>query len=131
MYKLSKKSLEKLEGLDKELVRLVRQAISDSPIDFTVVEGVRSTLRQQQLYSQGRTKEGNIVTYKDGIKNKSKHQQGKAVDLAPWIDGRISWNEKAFRILATHIKQKAKELKINVTWGGDWKSGWDQPHWEV
>ena len=73
-YKLGNRSKENLKGLHPDLIKVVERAIEISDQDFTVIEGLRTTKRQQDLYAQGRTKPGNIVTKADGVKNKSNHQ---------------------------------------------------------
>jgi len=88
-------------------------------------EGYRSTARQKELYAQGRTKSGSIVTNADGVKNQSKHQSGLAMDL--WIKkgGTITWTAPpGFWDYYGHCC-RAKGLE----WGGDWKGNLvDQPH---
>ena len=115
-------------------------AIVDTPIDFTIIEGVRTTARQQALYAQGRTVKGVKVTNADGVKRKSNHQTkadgyGHAVDLYPFVDGKVRITEPYvihnLRTIATHIKAKAKRLGIKITWGGDWKRPYDPPHFQI
>lgn len=125
-----------------KLVKVIEEAIKDSPIDFTVTDGVRTLSHQQSLYAKGRTKPGDIVTNADGIKNKSNHQiksdgYGHAVDLYAY-KGKIDFNDtKSLEIIAVHIKSVAKCLGISIVWGGDFKAtktkekGWDKPHFEL
>jgi len=74
MYKASKRSKENLKGVDSRLVLLVGYALAISKVDFVVVEGLRSTERQKQLYREKKSK-------CDGVTNISKHQEGKAIDV--------------------------------------------------
>lgn len=140
MPRFSQRSKDALKGVHPDLVRLMEAAIIDSPVDFTITEGVRTTARQQALYAQGRTAPGTKVTNADGVKNKSNHQAkadgyGHAVDLYPFVDGKLRINEPYvvynLRLIANHIKAKAKQLGIKLTWGGDWKSPYDPPHFEI
>lgn len=90
MYVLSKLSLSRLEGVHPKLSELFKRAIVDSPHDFMVVQGLRTAEYQRELYSQGRTKPGKIVTNCDGYKFKSNHQAksdgyGHAVDFALYL----------------------------------------------
>ncbi|HFK5565251.1 TPA: M15 family metallopeptidase [Elizabethkingia anophelis] len=121
------------------LVKVMKVAIVNSPVDFTITEGVRTLKRQQELYAQGRTKPGIKVTNADGIKNKSNHQAkadgfGHAVDLYPFFLGQVQVNHKDtiknLKLISDHIKKVAKELGIGITWGGDWKFV-DCPHFEL
>lgn len=137
MATFGKKSLESLKGVHPKLVLIMHEAIKDTPIDFTIIEGLRTERRQQELYAQGRTKSGPIVTYADGVKNKSNHQPksdgyGHAVDIYPFIDGKIDFNNiGALNIISNHIKAVARDLKLSITWGGDWKKPYDPPHFQL
>lgn len=137
MPTLGKKSLQTLEGVHPNLVKVIKEAIKDTPIDFTVVEGVRTKERQQQLYAQGRTTKGNIVTYADGVKNKSNHQPktdgfGYAIDFAPYVDGKLDWNDhKKFKVIADHIVNTGKKLGIKIDAGFYWQKPYDPPHIEL
>lgn len=127
-------SLNNLKGVHPNLIKVLKEAIKDTPIDFTIVEGVRTQERQQSLYAQGRTTKGSIVTYADGIKNKSNHQvktdgYGHAIDFAPYINGKLDWNNHSnFKIIADHIVATGKKLGINITAGYYWKRPVDPPH---
>lgn len=126
MAKLGKGSLKKMQGLHPKLIQLIESAIVDTPIDFSITSGVRTTKEQQALYAQGRTKPGQIVTKVDGVKSKSNHQVksdgfGHAFDFCPYINGALNWNNtSAFIAIALHIKDKAKCMNISVRWGADW-----------
>lgn len=135
-----KRSKDNLVGVHPDLVRLMEAAIINSPIDFTITEGVRTAKEQQVLYAQGRTTKGPIVTTKDGVKNKSNHQIkadgfGHAVDLYPYVDGKLQVTDKDtvgnLKKIAAHIKKVATSMRIGITWGGDWKSPYDPPHFEL
>lgn len=143
MAKFGKRSLDNLKGVHPNLVKVLEASIIDTPIDFTIVQGVRDVKTQQEYYSWGRTKinpntkKMTIVTYVDGVKRKSNHQiksdgYGHAVDLYAYINGSVQVNDvKSLKIISDHIKKKAKELNIKITWGGDWKKPYDPPHFEL
>jgi len=129
MYKYSNSSREILDGVGT-LGRVVMvQAIKESPHDIIIIEGYRSEARQNKLYRQGRSEKGKIVTYVDGSRVKSKHQERKAIDFAVWEGGKISYNVEKMKEVGEHIKRTAKELGIDIKWGGDWKMK-DYPHIE-
>lgn len=44
-YKLSKKSLSKLDGVHPDLVKVVKRAIEITECDFTITEGLRTKER--------------------------------------------------------------------------------------
>lgn len=140
MAVFSKRSKDNLIGVHINLVKLLEYAIKTTPIDFTVVEGVRTKERQQQLYTQGRTAKGNIVTYVDGVNKKSNHQvktdgYGHAVDVYPYVNGKLYVTEKEtigyLKQVTDHIKKCATELGIEITCGIDWKKPFDPPHIEL
>lgn len=134
MAKLGQGSINALKGVHPNLILVISAAICDTPIDFTIVEGVRTTKRQQDLYAQGRTAKGSIVTYADGIKSKSNHQVksdgfGHAIDFAPYINGKLDWNNhNNFKIIADHIVSTGKRMGIKITAGFYWKKPYDPPH---
>lgn len=143
-YKLGERSLKNLQGVNPDLVKVIKTAITNSPVDFTVVCGLRTTAEQQAIYAQGRTKPGNIVTKADGIRNLSNHQDeadgkkdglGSAVDLYPFFLGKVQVNHKdtipRLRDIAAHIKNTANELGIEIEWGGDWVKMFDPPHFQL
>lgn len=139
MYYLGKRSRDNLKGVHPNLKKIIEKGIKNSPVDFTVVEGVRTQKRQQELYAQGRTKPGKKVTNADGIKSKSNHQVkpdgfGHAVDIYPFFLGQVQVNHKdvipRLKEIAAHLKKVAKEEGLVLTWGGDWKFV-DYPHFEL
>jgi len=133
MAVLGNTSKVNLKGVHPNLVKVIEEAIKNTPIDFTVTSGVRTTKQQQDLYAQGRTKPGQIVTKADGIKSKSNHQVkadgfGHAIDFVPYVNGKVDWNTtKYFKIIAEHILDVAESLGIDTEWGGTWKFT-DLPH---
>ena len=78
-YKLGKRSLSRLEGVNNGLVSVVKEAISVTQQDFSVIEGLRSIERQRDLVQRGASQT-----------MKSKHLTGHAVDLAAYVHG-IRW----------------------------------------
>ena len=132
-FVLGKTSLARLKGVDECLVKVVKRAIEISEIDFTVMEGVRTLDRQRELYAQGRTAPGKIVTWT----MKSRHIEGKAVDLVPYP---LDWNDiEKFNKIKDAMFQAAREQDVNLRWGADWdgdgkyreKGEYDSPHFEL
>ena len=132
-FVLGKTSLARLKGVDEQLVNIVKRAIEISEVDFTVLEGVRTLERQRELYAQGRTAPGKIVTWT----MKSRHIEGKAVDLVPYP---LDWNDlEKFNKIKDAMFQAAKEQDVNLRWGADWdgdgkyreKGEYDSPHFEL
>ncbi len=136
MYSFSQRSKNNLLFIHPDLVKVMNEAIKNSPIDFIITDGIRSTEEQRKLYNQGRTTPGKVVTNADGVNNKSNHQvksdgYGYAVDLYPFYNGSAQLNDaKSLKVIADHVKSVAKELGVNIQWGGDWKFK-DYPHFEL
>ena len=120
MFSFSERSKAKLETVDIKLQNLMNVAIKESPYDFSITEGIRTMKRQRELVAQGKSKT-----------LKSYHLRGKAVDIAIWIDGKVTWDFKYYKPVADHIKQEARKLGYIITWGGDWKSLKDGPHFQI
>tara|TARA_R100001377_G_C3138013_1_gene91685 strand:+ start:259 stop:651 length:393 start_codon:yes stop_codon:yes gene_type:complete len=111
MPKFGKKSKQRLKGLDPRLIEVLDELIKI--MDVTIIEGLRSEETQYKYFLDKSSK-------LDGTKKKSKHQTGHAVDLAPYP---VKWQEtKRFYYMGGMIKGIAKELGINIRWGGDWDS---------
>ena len=129
MYKLSKRSLNKLKGVHVDLVLVVVRALQICKIDFVVVEGLRTKEQQMTYVNQGKSKTMN-----------SRHITGHAVDLAPWEAGKIPWEDfSKFKLVADAMLQASKELDIPIRWGADWdrdgstedETFIDGPHFEL
>ena len=117
-YKLGNRSLQNLSGVHPDLVAVVKRAIQITEQDFTVIEGVRNIERQRQLVAKGASKTMN-----------SRHITGHAVDMVPWP---VDWNDlDRFEVVSEAMKAAAEELNISIVWGGDWKSFYDGPHYEL
>lgn len=116
--KLNAASEKKLAGVNFKLAQFVRQLAAYSPYPFVVTEGVRTKARQRELLAAKKTKTLN-----------SRHLIGRAVDIAPVVNGAISWEWKHFEPIIRDAKQLAADLGLELVFGYDW--GWDAPHIEM
>lgn len=119
-FSFGTRSKERLQGVHPDLVKVLEEAIKESPLDFSITEGLRTRERQKALFDAGKSQTMN-----------SRHLTGKAVDIAVLVDGKITWDFPKYQIVADHIKKVAKSLNIPITWGGDWVSFRDGPHYEL
>lgn len=119
-WKLGKKSLERLAGVKEPLQNVIKSAIVDSPYDFSITCGLRTVEEQRVLFNLGKT-----------TTMKSRHLTGDAVDIAVFVDGKLTWELKYYKAVATHIKKVAARLGVKITWGGDWKTFIDGPHFQL
>jgi len=119
-FRLGARSIERLEGVHPDLVKVVYRAIELTPVDFTVLEGLRTAERQKKLVQAGASKTMN-----------SRHLTGHAVDLGAYVDGQIDWSWPLYAQIAGAMKDAAMEYKVPIIWGGDWTSFRDGPHYEL
>ena len=141
-YKLSERSLKSLEGVDPNLVKIVKRAIEITEQDFIVIEGLRTKEQMMINYGKGRTasqlavhgipasyakpKEAKVTWLNNPFA--SNHAKGKAVDIVPVP---VDWNDIAkFRKINEAMQVAAKEFGIKLSYGGDWTKK-DYPHWEL
>lgn len=145
--KFGKVSNDKLATCHKDLQLILQVAIEISNVDFGISEGHRSIERQKELYAQGRTSPGQVVTWVDGVTKLSKHNQNPsmAVDIFPWIQGKIKWDNEHLSYLAGLIHGVAEMLLAQelithrIRWGGNFdmdgelveESSTDRPHFEL
>ncbi len=125
-FQLSQRSLTRLAGVHPDLVAVVKLAIQRTPVDFTVVEGLRTVAQQRENVAKGvsQTMASYHLPQADGLSH--------AVDLAPLIDKAIPWNNwQAFADLACVVKACGAELGVPIEWGGDWKTLKDGPHYQI
>jgi len=108
-YKLSKRSLAKLEGVNPKLVNVVKRAIELTKVDFGVTEGLRSIERQKELVAAGKSQT-----------MKSKHIEGNAVDLVAYVGNDIAWELNLYDDIADAMKKAAQEQNVSIKWGAAW-----------
>lgn len=108
-YSLSELSLSRLEGVNPNLVKVVKRAIEISGVDFRVSEGLRTKERQAELVRKGASQTMN-----------SRHLTGDAVDLVAIVDGQVSWDFNYYYTIAKAVAQASNELGVLVRWGGAW-----------
>lgn len=111
-YKLSKRSLRKLQGVDENLVAVVERAIELTKVDFGVTFGMRTLEEQEALVAAGRSQT-----------MKSKHLEGRAVDLMAYVNGKGCWELNVYDDLCDAMKEAAEELGVAVKWGAAWSEG--------
>jgi hypothetical protein len=110
----------RLAGVHPDLVRVVERAAKDGT-KFRVIEGLRTMDRQAELVRAGKSQT-----------MRSRHLTGHAVDLAALDEaGRVTWARPAYEALASQMKTAAAAEGVPVEWGGDWRSFFDGPHFQL
>lgn len=122
MRSYSQRSMTSLSGIHPDLRRVIDRALQDSPLDFAVIEGLRTRKRQEQLVASGASQTMN-----------SRHLTGHAVDLLPLdpITGKGEFAWPLYDQLGPAVKTAAKKEGVPIVWGGDWTSFKDGPHFEL
>ena len=108
-FKLSRRSLDRLEGVDDRMVAVVKHAITATNTDFGVIQGLRTVEQQKELVAKGASQT-----------MKSKHLEGLAVDLMAYINGRGSWELNLYDDLADAMKEGANFVGCKIRWGAAW-----------
>ncbi|MCQ8116667.1 M15 family metallopeptidase [Methylomonas rosea] len=108
-FKLGEKSLKELDGVHTDLVAVVKRAIELSVQDFSVHDGIRTLEEQKELVRQGASQTLD-----------SRHITGHAVDLVPYINGKLRWEWEPIYKIADAVRIAASELGIPLRWGGAW-----------
>ena len=132
MPSFSRSSLARLDSCHPDLRALFHEVVKH--VDCTIIEGLRSQERQQELYRQGKSK-------LDGVKKRSKHQAAAdgfsyAVDVAPYP---IDWKDRErfihfAGIVLGHAQAMGISIRLGADWNGDGKfseSFFDAPHFEL
>ena len=114
-WKFGSRSLQKLQGVNDDLIRVCHLALKRSPIDFGITCGLRTQAEQNQLRAQGKSK----------VKH-SRHQDGMAVDIVCYKDGKVSWELDDYLIVAQAFAKAARELDVTIRWGGAWNTTLNQ-----
>ena len=96
-------------GIEPDLKEVVYEAIKVTKIDFGVIEGLRTEEKQKQLVESGASQT-----------MKSKHLEGRAVDLMAYIGGRGSWELNVYDEIADAMKEAAVKVDVAVRWGAAW-----------
>ena len=119
-YAFGAASTARLSKVHPDLQRVAHLALTYSPHDFTITEGLRTRARQKVLFDAG----GSLTM-------NSRHITGHAIDFAVLVGGKVRWDWPLYGPVADAFKKAAKELNVPIIWGGDWKSLRDGPHIEL
>lgn len=113
-YSFGVESKVNLMGVHPDLVKVSQRAIEISEQDFSVHDGLRTLVEQTKLFERGATKtlESKHLLQSDGY--------GHAVDLVPFINGKMRWEWRPIYFIAEAVHQACSELGVNLIWGGVW-----------
>lgn len=116
-FKLSSRSLSKLEGVHPDLVSTVKRAIELTKVDFGVTCGVRTVAEQKALVARGasQTMNSKHLPQSSGFSH--------AVDLIAYVGPRISWELNLYDDIADAMSEAANEVGCDMKWGAAWSVG--------
>lgn len=123
-----KSSEERISSLHPQVASRARELVKRAAgegMPIVVTQALRSMEQQAALYAQGRTAPGAIVT--NSPPGSSWHNYALAFDIAPLdASGQPHWpdDEGLWQRLGAIGKQ------LGLTWGGDFRSFKDRPHFE-
>jgi peptidoglycan L-alanyl-D-glutamate endopeptidase CwlK len=120
MRKYSVRSKRNLKGIHPDLRRVIDRALQESPLDFMVIEGLRTKERQKRLVASGASRTMN-----------SRHITGHAVDLLPIGPDGPAFDWPLYHKLGPAVKEAAQAEGVDLEWGGDWRSFKDGPHFQL
>jgi peptidoglycan L-alanyl-D-glutamate endopeptidase CwlK len=120
MRRYSKRSINSLKGIHPDLRRVIDRALQDGPLDFIVIEGLRTMQRQRELFASGASKTMN-----------SRHLTGHAVDLLPIGKDGPAFDWPLYDKLGPAVKAAADAEGVDIEWGGDWAKFRDGPHFQL
>jgi len=117
-FKLSSRSEGRLEGINPQLIEVVKTAITLTKVDFGVTCGMRTVEEQEKLVASGASQT-----------MKSKHLEGRAVDLVAYIGPNVTWALNKYDEIADAMAAAAKQKGVALKWGAAWTVGniadWD------
>ena len=117
-FKLSSRSEGRLEGINPKLIAVVKTAITLTKVDFGVTCGMRTVEEQEKLVASGASQT-----------MKSKHLEGRAVDLVAYIGPNVTWSLNKYDEIADAMAAAAKQKGVAIKWGAAWTVGniadWD------
>ena len=108
-FKLSERSLSRLDGVEDSMRAVTELAIEYTKVDFGVTCGLRTIEEQKELVEAGASQTMN-----------SKHIPGLAVDVVAYIGPRVSWEVNLYDDIADAFKIAAIELGTGIRWGAAW-----------
>lgn len=145
MYKFGQISTQRLSTVDGRLQTIARLALrissrrKDGGVDFAIPSsgGKRTAEEQNELYKKN-------VSKADGYNKKSYHQTGLALDVIPYVSvegikgnaiysKRISNQKRTmyFHMVAVCMLEAANKLGMQISWGGNWQTFNDMPHYQL
>ena len=116
-FRLSQRSMDRLEGVHPAMTAVVERAIQLTDIDFGVTQGVRTLDEQKANVAAGRsqTMQSKHLLQQTGFSH--------AVDVVAYVGPDVSWELNLYDNICDAFKQAAEETETSVKWGAAWSEG--------
>lgn len=116
-FRLSQRSMDRLEGVHPDMTAVVERAIQLTGIDFGVTQGVRTLDEQKANVAAGRsqTMASKHLLQDDGFSH--------AVDVVAYVGSDVSWELNVYDDICDAFKEAAKEVGCSIKWGAAWSEG--------
>ena len=111
-FKLSSRSIDRLNGVNAGLITVVNAAIDMTKVDFGVTCGMRTVEEQKALVAKGASQT-----------MKSKHLEGRAVDLVAYVGSNVTWALNMYDEIADAMADSARIHGVPIKWGAAWSVG--------
>ena len=116
-FRLSQRSMDRLEGVHPHMTAVVERAIQLTDVDFGVTQGVRTLDEQKANVAAGRsqTMASKHLLQDDGFSH--------AVDVVAYVGPDVSWELNVYDDICDAFKEAAKEVGCSIKWGAAWSEG--------
>lgn len=118
-YVFSQRSILNLREVDQPLQIVAECSIRHTPVDFVVIDGGRTEAEHRINVANGKS-----------WTTRSRHQDGKAIDVAAWVDKRITYAPEPYYQIAQAFYFCSDKHGVPIVWGGEWKAK-DLMHFEL
>lgn len=119
MFKLSKRSLSRLEGVHPFLAEVAKLSIKRTKVDFGITCGVRTVEQQEKNVAAGRswTMKSKHLIQDDGYSH--------AIDCVAYLGSDVCWELNMYDEIADAVKSAAEEVRgmgydFDIIWGAGW-----------
>jgi len=116
-FRLSQRSMDRLEGVHPAMTGVVERAIQLTDVDFGVTQGVRTLDEQKANVAAGRsqTMASKHLLQDDGFSH--------AVDVVAYVGSDVSWELNMYDNICDAFKTAAEEVGCSIKWGAAWSEG--------
>ncbi len=113
-FSLGKGSRAELVGVHPKLVAVVERAIAMTSQDFGVHDGLRTEAEQRRYLATG------VSTTMNSKHMKQSDGWAHAVDLVPYVNGKLRWEWPPIYHIAAAVREAAISESVRLRWGGCW-----------